>query len=293
MEKYSKIIWDSGFGYELGLYISPKTYREDLSFVYLLTGVVIGFVSHSNNEVKEYSTELHEKLKTKYNRHKEFPSDTELNSVITDLMKREKLFEKGLLSEESEEPNLSELNKNEYKVIVSGYDKDKGAIEFDEITIKSGLKIKYAPLGLGTFMNQFEVGQEAKLIMVGGVLPRISKFNYKIKPIIVGSGIEITLNDIQDILNEKNIQTTVVNNGYQRTSKITDSIDKNKLTLCYDKNINGCYNKIELIFTIGEPNKNELKIVYHQSNIIKKIKYDGYCNNVKYLQDLIENIKIN
>lgn len=290
MEKYSKIIWDSGFGYELGLYIGTSTYRKYHECIYLLTGVVYGLIHHQTNEVKEYSTELHEKLKTKYNRHKEFPIEIELNSIINKLMKR-----KNLINEQSlpEEPNLSELNEHEYKVIVSGYGKDKGAIEFDEITIKSGLKIKYAPLGLDNFMNQFEVGQEAKLTMVGGVLPRISKFNYKINPIIVGSGRPTIANDIQDILNEKNIQSTVVNNGYQRTSKITDSIDKNKLTLCYDKNINGCYNKIELIFTIGEPNKTELKIVYHQSNIIKKIKYDGYCNNVKYLQDLIENIKIN
>jgi len=61
-----KIIWDSQFGYEIGIFLGNGN-QYNTYLVNLTTGIVQGEVSHSINEIKLFSIELIDKLNKKYN----------------------------------------------------------------------------------------------------------------------------------------------------------------------------------------------------------------------------------
>lgn len=66
-----RIIWDSGWGYEIGYFVGEGllmyTYQVDM-----VTGVVQGLVAHPISEIKPYSKELVEELTKKYGYQKAF-----------------------------------------------------------------------------------------------------------------------------------------------------------------------------------------------------------------------------
>ena len=65
LKKNDRIIWDSGFGYELGYYTGESVAYEDLS-IKLITGKYKGTHSVSSSQVKPYSIELEEKMINQY-----------------------------------------------------------------------------------------------------------------------------------------------------------------------------------------------------------------------------------
>lgn len=73
MTKGDKIIWDSGFGYEVGFFIEDAdklhydTYRIDL-----VTGVAQGDSTRPKREVLPHSPEKVAKMEAKYNYRREF-----------------------------------------------------------------------------------------------------------------------------------------------------------------------------------------------------------------------------
>lgn len=60
-----KIIWDSNFGYEIGIFLGWGN-QYNTYLVNLTTGIILGEVSHSIDEIKLYSDELKDKLNKKY-----------------------------------------------------------------------------------------------------------------------------------------------------------------------------------------------------------------------------------
>ena len=66
-----KVVWDSHFGYEIGLFLgegnSYNTWLIDVK-----TGLVHEPCSHSKNEVYKYSEELIDRLYEKYGYEKRF-----------------------------------------------------------------------------------------------------------------------------------------------------------------------------------------------------------------------------
>lgn len=66
MKKGDKIIWDSGFGYELGTFVKERGVMHHTSLVNLTTGIVQGEVSHSISEILPYSREKQHELNVKY-----------------------------------------------------------------------------------------------------------------------------------------------------------------------------------------------------------------------------------
>lgn len=69
--KNERIVWDSGFGYEIGVFkgdgLLYGTYSIDIS-----TGINIGLVSHSISKIHKYSNELIDELTKKYGYEKRF-----------------------------------------------------------------------------------------------------------------------------------------------------------------------------------------------------------------------------
>lgn len=75
MNKGDKIIWDSGFGYEIGHFISVGKigYNAKNNFrVNLVTGIATGKIEHSNNEIIVFDEENNNKMFEKYNYKHEF-----------------------------------------------------------------------------------------------------------------------------------------------------------------------------------------------------------------------------
>lgn len=68
-----KVIWDSGFGYEIGYYLG-EGYFENTYLIDQITGLIIEPISHSIDECFEYSDELITKLTEKYGYEKRFSS---------------------------------------------------------------------------------------------------------------------------------------------------------------------------------------------------------------------------
>lgn len=73
MKKGDKIIWDSHFEYELGYFLSDNGVMFNTYLVKLVTGIVHGEVSHSINEIKSYTPELHQEMIDKYHVLRTFP----------------------------------------------------------------------------------------------------------------------------------------------------------------------------------------------------------------------------
>jgi len=73
MIKGDKIIWDSGFGWEVGFYIRDS---DDTIYntheVLLVTGVVNGSIMHPRDEIKPYTKELAKEMKKKYKYNRTF-----------------------------------------------------------------------------------------------------------------------------------------------------------------------------------------------------------------------------
>jgi hypothetical protein len=68
VKKGDKVIWDSGFGYELAEYIGEGVMYYTYN-IKLLTGICSGMdISHRCNEVYAYSKEKHDEMKLKYGR---------------------------------------------------------------------------------------------------------------------------------------------------------------------------------------------------------------------------------
>lgn len=66
IKKGDKVIWDSGFGYEIGEYIGEGVMYYTYAMK-LLTGNFSGSeVSYRCNEVHIYSKEKHDEMKLKY-----------------------------------------------------------------------------------------------------------------------------------------------------------------------------------------------------------------------------------
>lgn len=61
-----KIIWDSGFGYELGVFLSENNAVMNSYTIDLVTGKCQGSTSRDISEIKHYSVELAIKLTKKY-----------------------------------------------------------------------------------------------------------------------------------------------------------------------------------------------------------------------------------
>lgn len=64
MEKGNKVIWDSGFGYDIGYYVKTE---KNVDKILLATGVYSGMpLVFPSFEISDYSKELHETLAAKY-----------------------------------------------------------------------------------------------------------------------------------------------------------------------------------------------------------------------------------
>lgn len=73
MKKGDRIIWDSGFGYEIGYFIEDSERKMYNSCtIDLLTGVVQGESLRSKDEVLPYTKENQEKMVSKYKYNKAF-----------------------------------------------------------------------------------------------------------------------------------------------------------------------------------------------------------------------------
>lgn len=72
MTKGDKIIWDSGFGYEIGYYIEESKYQYYQHEVDLVTGNVQGIVAHPMRELRVYTPESIQELTAKYGYEKSF-----------------------------------------------------------------------------------------------------------------------------------------------------------------------------------------------------------------------------
>ncbi len=69
MKDGDKIIWDSGYGYEIGYFIEESSHCIYNTYkINLVTGICIGITHRSQNEVKPYSEELAKELRDKYMR---------------------------------------------------------------------------------------------------------------------------------------------------------------------------------------------------------------------------------
>jgi hypothetical protein len=65
-----RVIWDSGFGYEVGYFKGDGNY--DGWLLRLTTGIVTKECSYPESEVKPYSDELIEEMKKRYGYEKSF-----------------------------------------------------------------------------------------------------------------------------------------------------------------------------------------------------------------------------
>lgn len=65
MKKGQRIIFDNGFGYELGYFIGDQNIENDYT-INLITGETTGEISISKDMVKDYSKELILMLSQKY-----------------------------------------------------------------------------------------------------------------------------------------------------------------------------------------------------------------------------------
>jgi len=73
MKKGDKIIWDSGFGYEIGYFIEDSENKMYNSFkVELITGVVQEETLISKDEIIPYTKESQEQMSNKYGYSKAF-----------------------------------------------------------------------------------------------------------------------------------------------------------------------------------------------------------------------------
>jgi hypothetical protein len=65
LQKNDKVIWDSGYGYDIGYFIgegnSYNTYLIDMK-----TGIVRGECSYPKNKIYKHSDQLEMELKKKY-----------------------------------------------------------------------------------------------------------------------------------------------------------------------------------------------------------------------------------
>lgn len=73
MKKGDKIIWDSGFGYEIGYFIEDSEKQMYNSYkIELVTGIVQEETLRSKDEIILYTTENQIKMKNKYKYDKIF-----------------------------------------------------------------------------------------------------------------------------------------------------------------------------------------------------------------------------
>ena len=73
MKKGDKIIWDSGFGYEIGYFIKDSSYNTYHSYqVNLITGIIEGKCMFSQSEIHLYTEEKQLEMKNKYRYDKKF-----------------------------------------------------------------------------------------------------------------------------------------------------------------------------------------------------------------------------
>lgn len=72
LESGDKIIWDSHFGYELGIFIGNGIVFENIYQVNLTTGRFGGLASFPQSEIHPYSEELLNLLSQKYGYKKSF-----------------------------------------------------------------------------------------------------------------------------------------------------------------------------------------------------------------------------
>ena len=66
-----RVVWDSGFGYEIGYFLGEGT-SYDTWLIDVKTGLIVEPCSHSKSEVFKYTTELINKLTAKYGYEKRF-----------------------------------------------------------------------------------------------------------------------------------------------------------------------------------------------------------------------------
>ena len=66
-----RVIWDSGFGYEIGHFLGEGLI-ENSYMIDVRTGIITEPCSHSKDEVFKYTTKLINKLTTKYGYEKRF-----------------------------------------------------------------------------------------------------------------------------------------------------------------------------------------------------------------------------
>lgn len=69
MEYGDKVIWDSGFGYDLGYYIRKDDNIYNNVRCDMVTGIAQREISYSKTEVIPYTEEKHEEMKKKYRYH--------------------------------------------------------------------------------------------------------------------------------------------------------------------------------------------------------------------------------
>lgn len=74
MKTNDRIIWDSGFGYEIGYFKGDGIFDHTVK-VDMVTGICTGHVSHSKHEIKPYSEELVQQLTERYGYEKSFSED--------------------------------------------------------------------------------------------------------------------------------------------------------------------------------------------------------------------------
>ena len=73
MKKGDKIIWDSGFGYEIGYFIEDTEKQMYNSYkIDLITGVVQEETLRSKDEIILYTKENQSRMKAKYKYYKAF-----------------------------------------------------------------------------------------------------------------------------------------------------------------------------------------------------------------------------
>ena len=73
MKKGDRIIWDSGFGYEIGYFIkSSDNNMYNTYLVDICTGIITRECMHSKNEIKPYNSENLAEMQKKYKYIKEF-----------------------------------------------------------------------------------------------------------------------------------------------------------------------------------------------------------------------------
>ena len=66
MKKGDKIIWDSGWGYDIGYFIGESKTQYHHYKVNMVTGVVQGECTYPISEIKPYSEELIKELRERY-----------------------------------------------------------------------------------------------------------------------------------------------------------------------------------------------------------------------------------